>query len=151
VALYTMRPVLAARILERPRAEQRAAREFLQKGYQRWQSEQGVRFSTDSNEYIATMARTAALVLGVPGLESLSADNLGSVALEKLGPLVEALYAARTEASKPPIDARLSSWQVTATDKPQFEETHLNVAHKRVEFKKRLLDIIDRKIQRLSS
>ena len=151
VALYTMRPVLAARILERPSVEQRAASQFLQKGYQRWQSEQGVRFSTDSNEYIATMARTAALVLGVPGLESLRADNLGSVAPEKLGPLVEALYAARTEASKPPIDARLSSWQVTATDKPQFEETHLNVAHKRVEFKKRLLDIIDRKIQQLSS
>jgi len=151
VALYTMRPVLASQILSRPSKKQQAALKFLRSGYDQWVAAQGAGFSTASKKYIATMARAAALVLGVQGLESLRAGNLDSVAPEKLGALVEALYAARTEASKPPIDARLLSWQVTATDKPQFKQTHLNVAYKRVEFKKRLLGIIDRKLQQLRS
>lgn len=145
--LSQMQLVLAEKAIQRPTPAQRKAQTWLRDSHDKWLTANKV--GTDSPEYVAQAAQRAATILGVPGFDG--SQDIRKVAPEILGPLVEALYAARTKAAVPPAGTSLRPWQATATDKSYINDTHIAIAQRRREFQQKLLRLIDDRIKSISS
>jgi hypothetical protein len=108
----------------------------------------GIGDSTANPEWVAKAGAAAADILGVPGFEKSAKWLRSSASKPVVGELVQQLYALRSSASAP-SDFSLDTYHATATDKSYIDQTHLNTAHARRQFKAMLLGLIDKKIATL--
>lgn len=108
----------------------------------------GIGDSTANPEWVAKAGAAAAQILGVKDFEKNAKWLRSNASKPVVGELVQQLYALRSSASAP-SDFSLDTYHATATDKSYIDQTHLNTAHARRQFKAKLLGLIDKKIATL--
>lgn len=104
--------------------------------------------STKDPAWVAFNAAQAATILGVAGVKDDPAWLQSEDSREPVGNLVHALYRLRSTASTAP-ERKIQPFHATATDASYLDQTHLNVAHLRRDFKRKLLTLIDEKLNQL--